>query len=166
MYGTKPTLLWDPAVKTNLNQLFFCPASIPGYDHGDCCSCTCPPDVFGRPCGGNEGPTCLDPSAPCVDGFVEAGTLTTVTASTNGYDTRPGTASGNNGCMDDGCQPELTRDGDIEDAESRWSCTQGLVADGSYCALTFDFDEPQDIEYVQVAFWKTDERFRSMQVNR
>lgn len=137
-----------------------------GFDGGDCCSCTCPPDFFGRPCGGQQGDTCVDPSAPCVDGFVEAGTLTAVDVLANGYDERPGVEFGSNGCMENGCQPELTRDGDIEDDESRWSCNQGLVADGSLCAITFSFEEPQDIDYIQVAFWKTDERFRSLQVNR
>lgn len=96
---------------------------------------------------------------------MEAGTLTTVTASANGYDMRPGSAFGGNGCMENGCDPYLTRDGDAEDDESRWSCNQGIVADGSLCAITYEFDEPQDIEYVQVAFWKTDERFRSLQVS-
>ena len=87
-----------------------------------------------------------------------------MSVSANGYDMRPGGAFGNNGCMDSGCQPGLTRDGDSEVDESRWSCTQGIVPDGDLCAITFSFDEPQDIEYIQVAFWKADERFRSLQV--
>lgn len=137
----------------------------PGFDGGDCCSCTCPPDFFGAPCGGQFGNTCVDPSAPCVDGFVEAGTLTAVTVSANGYDMRAGDEFGSNGCMEDGCQPGLTRDGDVENAESRWSCSQGLVPEEDLCAITFSFEEPQDIAILQVAFYKTDVRSRSLQVN-
>lgn len=135
-----------------------------GFDGGDCCSCTCPPDFFGAPCGGQFGNTCVDPSAPCVDGFVEAGTLTAVTVSANGYDMRAGDEFGSNGCMEDGCQPGLTRDGDVENAESRWSCSQGLVPEEDLCAITFSFEEPQDIAILQVAFYKTDVRSRSLQV--
>lgn len=39
--------------------------SIPGYDGGDCCSCTCVSGDFS--CDENLSFNCLDPSASCFD---------------------------------------------------------------------------------------------------
>lgn len=86
--------------------------------------------------------------------------------SANAFDTRAGEASGDVGCGDDGCAPELSRDGDSEDVESRWSCKQDIVPDGEPCEIEFVFDDPQDIMEVQVAFWKGDERARTVEVSR
>lgn len=113
---------------------------------------------------GDGGFTCLDPSSGCA--LVEAGTKTTVTASANAYDPRPGAAYGNNGCMEDGCKPALTRDGETDDTESRWSCAPSMVAGGKFCEIEFMFESPQDIVEVQVAFWKGDERTRTLEVRK
>lgn len=143
--------------KANLKHACLHPPS--GYDGGDCCPCTCPD------CGGQEGWTCEDPAAPCLDFYIEAGTVTTVTAETNGYDARPGVASGDSGCMTDGCTAALTRDDDIEDEESRWSCKHEITSDYAKCWITFRFAEALELEYLQVAFWKADERTRSLEVS-
>lgn len=79
------------------------------------------------------------------------------------YDTRTGEAFGDVGCGEDGCQPELTRDGSV-DLESRWACAQNLDPDGGLCEIAFMFEEPQDIMEIQVAFFKGDERSRTLQV--
>ena len=137
------------------------PAS--GYDGGDCCSCTCP-NVPGRECGNTSGWTCKDPNAPCVDFFIEAGTVTTVAVRANGFDTRPGEARGGSGCKRRGCRARLARDGDFKDDESRWSCRQSLAPQGEQCAITFSFAEALDIEYVQVASYQPDKHPRTLQV--
>ena len=136
--------------------------SSPGYDGGDCCECTC---VSTGPlsCGLN-GFDCVDPSASCSDGYVEAGTKTTVGVSANGYDMRPGLAGGDVGCQIDGCAPALTRDGISDDSESRWSCSQSIVPDGTRCSIEFTFEDPQDIVDVDVAFWMGDEAPRTVVV--
>ena len=41
--------------------------AFPGYDGGDCCSCTCQVDEDGYGCSGYEVFECIDPSATCVD---------------------------------------------------------------------------------------------------
>ena len=102
----------------------------------------------------------------CVDGYVEAGTKTNVFVSANAYDSRPGRATGGNGCMDGGCAPELTRDGITADVESRWSCNPSIVPDGGLCVIEFVVEAPQDIMNVQVAFWRGDERTRTLEVRR
>ncbi|CAM9103533.1 unnamed protein product [Laminaria digitata] len=120
-----------------------------GYDGGDCCECTCD---FSIPyaCDLYFDPVdCVDPHAPCVIHYVDAGTRTTVGVSSNGYDARP---SHMGGCMDDGCAPGLTRDGITDQMESRWSCSQDLVPDGEYCEIEYTFDSPQHIADIQVAF--------------
>lgn len=131
-----------------------------GYDGGDCCECACVSTIF-HDCG-VDGFSCLDPNSGCA--LVEAGTKTTITASANAYDVRPGAAYSNSGCMEDGCTPGLTRDGETDDTESRWSCIPSIVANGELCEIDFMFENPQDIVEVKVAFWKGDERTRTLEV--
>ena len=100
-----------------------------------------------------------------MDFFVEAGTLTNVAVKANGFDTRPGEVRGGSGCMRRGCRARLTRDGDHKTGESRWSCRQSLVPHGEQCEITFSFESAMDIEYVQVAFYKPDKQFRTLQVS-
>lgn len=82
----------------------------------------------------------------------------------NGYDDRPGADLGDVGCGTDGCLPELTRDGDVNDEESRWSCKEDLVSSGGPCEIEYSFDEKQDVSEIQVAFLKYDERSRELKV--
>ena len=132
------------------------------FDGGDCCECTCVGTVDFT-CGGNGGFDCIDPGAPCQGNLVEAGTKTTIGASTNTYDTRAGEALGGVGCGEDGCEAQLTRDESVA-VESRWACAQKLDPDAGPCEIVFAFEEPQDILEVQVAFFKGDERSRTLQV--
>ena len=135
------------------------------YDGGDCCECTCV-STEAYTCGaeGLRPFDCIDPSVDCDEDLVEAGTKTTITVSANAYDTRPGADSSDVGCMRDGCKAELTRDGDSTDEESRWSCSPSLVTNKSQCSISFMFEEAQDIVDVEVAFWKADERSRTLEV--
>ena len=55
---------------------------------------------------------------------------------------------------------ENTRDGSLS---TRWSCSENLN-DGRNCEITFDFNEPQDIELMRIAFFKGDERTREIKV--
>lgn len=82
------------------------------------------------------------------------------------FDERPGEAGGEVGCGEDGCLPELAHDGvsDLSDVGSRWSCAEDIVPDGGQCEIEFAFGSPQDIMDVRVAFWKGDERTRSLKV--
>ncbi|CAM9830288.1 unnamed protein product, partial [Ectocarpus sp. 12 AP-2014] len=57
-----------------------------------------------------------------------------------------------------------TRDGIYTDIESRWSCATRLVPDKGPCQIEFTFAEPQNIVEIQVAFWKGDERTRTLGV--
>lgn len=149
----------------HLSDVFIiaCLCSCLGFDGGDCCECACVSTVEFT-CGIN-GFDCTDPSPTCsVPSLVEAGTQTTVEVSANAYDTRPGLAGGDAGCGQDGCGPALTRDGVSDDGESRWSCSQSIVDSGKKCRIDFTFEEPQDIVDVQVAFWKGDDRSRTLEV--
>lgn len=112
---------------------------------------------------GDAGFTCVDPTSGCA--LVEAGTVTTVSASANAYDVRPGAAGLAAGCMENGCAPALTRDGITDDVESRWSCAPSIVADGALCEIEFTFDTPQDIKDVQAAFLNGDELTRTLEVS-
>ncbi|CAB1096447.1 unnamed protein product [Ectocarpus sp. CCAP 1310/34] len=97
--------------------------------------------------------------------FVEAGSKTTVGVTATAYDDRPGESAGDVGCGEMGCLPDLAHDGvGEEDTESRWSCAEEIVPDGGQCEISFTFDSPQDITDVQVAFWKGDERTRTLKV--
>ncbi|CAM9823118.1 unnamed protein product, partial [Ectocarpus sp. 4 AP-2014] len=83
------------------------------------------------------------------------------------FDERPGRSSGDVGCGEDGgdgCAPTNTRDGIYTDIESRWSCATRLVPDEGPCQIEFTFAEPQNIVEIQVAFWKGDERTRTLGV--
>lgn len=151
-------------VQTNgLPLLNTCDAPLSGYDGGDCCECDCV-STEEYTCGNGGDYDCIDPSSACVNGYVEAGTKTTVGVSANAYDTRPGADSGGAGCQDDGCTPALSRDGISTGTESRWGCAQKLVPDGEACEIEFTFEDPQDIMDVQVAFYKGEERSRTLQV--
>ncbi|CAN0231585.1 unnamed protein product [Scytosiphon promiscuus] len=97
--------------------------------------------------------------------FIEAGSKTTVGVTASAYDDRPGESAGDVGCGVSGCLPDLAHDGlGEEDTESRWSCAKEIVPDGGQCEITFTFDSPQDITDVQVAFWKGEERTRTLKV--
>lgn len=105
---------------------------------------------------------------PTVDGSVEVGTKTEVGISATAYDMRPGSASGGVGCGEvggDGCTPANSRDGVASDVESRWSCAAKLVDGDGPCQIEYTFGEPQDIVDIQVAFWKGDERTRTLEVS-
>ena len=134
-----------------------------GYDGGDCCECDCV-STSEHTCGEDEGYDCVDPSSRCIMGYVLASTKTSVGVSANAYDTRPGADSNMVGCWEDGCASELCRDGISDDIESRWSCAQKIVPDEGLCEIEFTFSDAQDIKEVQVAFWKGDERSRTLEV--
>ena len=89
----------------------------------------------------------------------DASEKTTVTVTTNAYDTRDGD---NNGCGESGCLAELTRDGNTADPESRWSCSKNL-GEGN-CYLEYTFGSPQDVISLNIAFHKGDERTRKIKV--
>eukprot|EP00904_Undaria_pinnatifida_P002194 jgi/Undpi1/11976/HiC_scaffold_4.g01675.m1 len=103
----------------------------------------------------------------CVDNIckinpsmqIDASEKTTVTVTTNAYDTRDGD---NSGCGESGCLAELTRDGDTDDPESRWSCSKNL-GEGN-CYLEYTFGSPQDVLSLNIAFHKGDERTRKIKV--
>lgn len=98
-------------------------------------------------------------------GYVEAGTKTSVSVIANAWDERAGSDSGGPGCGESGCLPELAHDGiGEEDIESRWSCSNDIVPDGGKCKIEFTFGSPQDIVDVEVDFWKGDERTRTLEV--
>lgn len=91
---------------------------------------------------------------------IDASAKTTVSVSTNAYDTR---LSGNYGCGTTGCLPDLTRDGNTED-ESRWSCSKSLGS--GTCYVEYAFDSPQDVISMNIAFYKGNERTRTIEVGR
>ena len=107
--------------------------------------------------------------APCPcslqQGYVEAGTKTTVSVTASAWDERSGSNGGEAGCGEDGCLPELAHDGvGEEDVESRWSCKKDIVPNGGQCEIVFTFGSPQDIVGMEVDFWKGDERKRTLKV--
>lgn len=107
-------------------------------------------------------------SLPTVDGAVEVGTKIEVGVSATAYDARPGVSNGESGCGDvggDGCAPANSRDGISSDMESRWSCASYLVDGEGPCQIEYTFGEPQDIVDIQVAFWKENERTRTLEVS-
>lgn len=116
-------------------------------------------------CGDDGGFDCIDPESSCSDILVDAGTKTSISVSTNTYDTRTGEASGDVGCGEHGCRPELTLDGSVG-MESRWACAQSLNPGGGLCEIRFVFEDPQDIMEVQVAFYRGSERSRTLQVRK
>lgn len=64
------------------------------------------------------------------------------------------------GCPPNGCVATNTRDGDLS---TRWSCKKYLL-DGTDCAITYMFEEPQDIVLMLIAFYKGDERTRALNI--
>lgn len=117
-------------------------------------------------CGETAGYDCVDPSSSCEEvELVEAGTKTSISTTANAFDERAGAASGMSGCQLNGCEPGLTRDGvTAADAESRWSCAAKLVPGELPCAIDFVFEDPQDIVDVEIAFYKGDDRTRTVEV--
>ena len=67
------------------------------------------------------------------------------------------------GCGPDGCTPENTRDGNLDD-NSRWSCKGDLIEDDGGCCIEYFFGEPQDILRLDIAFYKGTERTRTLNV--
>ncbi len=98
-------------------------------------------------------------------GAIEVGLLTEVGVSANAYDTRAGRSYGDTGCGEDGCVPAYTRDGNASEDESRWACASKLVDGEGPCQIEYTFAEPQDIVGIQVAFWKGNERTRTLEVS-
>ncbi|CAN0401946.1 unnamed protein product, partial [Ectocarpus fasciculatus] len=104
---------------------------------------------------------------PTVTDAVEVGTQTEVGVSATAHDVRPGSSSGEIGCGEVGglgCTATNTRDGIFSDIESRWSCATSLVPDEGPCQIEFTFAEPQNIVDIQVAFWRGNERTRTLEV--
>ncbi|CAM9470281.1 unnamed protein product, partial [Sphacelaria rigidula] len=92
------------------------------------------------------------------DDLVDSSVRTTVTISDDSpYDER----TSGSGCSPNGCTPENTRDGDTSE-ESRWSCKYAL--EDTTCKVTYYFEEPQDIVELKVAFYKGDQRSRSLKI--
>ncbi|CAM9513011.1 unnamed protein product, partial [Ectocarpus sp. 12 AP-2014] len=107
-------------------------------------------------------------SLPTVVYAVEVGTKTEVGVSATAHDVRPGSSGDDVGCGEVGglgCKATNTRDGIVSDIESRWSCATSLVPDEGPCQIEFTFSEPQTIVDIQVAFWKGNERTRTLGVH-
>ncbi|CAM9348949.1 unnamed protein product [Discosporangium mesarthrocarpum] len=68
-----------------------------------------------------------------------------------------------NGCNPDGCKPENTRDGKLKN-NSRWSCKYDL--EDRECFIYYSFEPPQMIKKIRVAYYKGDERVRTMVVEK
>ena len=91
---------------------------------------------------------------------VEAGEVVDVTVSANAFDEDATIADG--GCPPDGCKPENTRDGDATDL-SRWSCASELLV-GEECKITYTFSEAVFVHSMALAFYKGNERTRTISV--
>ncbi|CAN0540732.1 unnamed protein product, partial [Ectocarpus sp. 8 AP-2014] len=107
-------------------------------------------------------------SLPTVTDAVEVGTKTKVGVSATAQDVRSGSNSDDVGCGEVGglgCTATNTRDGIFSDMESRWSCATILVPDEGPCQIEFTFAEPQNIVDIQVAFWKGNDRTRTLEVH-
>eukprot|EP00752_Nemacystus_decipiens_P014962 g13321.t1 len=89
---------------------------------------------------------------------VEAGMLSTVTATADLYDPR---LSNENGCDPDGCTAALTRDGDVSEG-SRWSCSPSL---GGTCSISYDLGATRDLSQLRLAMYKGASRARTMDVH-
>ncbi len=95
----------------------------------------------------------------------EAGEVATVTVSANGYDSR---TDEEKGCPSDGCTPENTRDGDLDEF-SRWSCSLTNVeeaggAAGDPCRIVYGFSEALVVNSISIALLLGDTRTRTMSV--
>ncbi|CAN0206537.1 unnamed protein product [Ectocarpus sp. 12 AP-2014] len=107
-------------------------------------------------------------SLPTVVDAVEVGTKTEVGVSATAHDVRPGSSGDDVGCGEVGglgCTATNTRDGIVSDTESRWSCATSLVPNEGPCQIEFTFAEPQTIVDIQVAFWKGNDRTRTLGVH-
>ena len=108
----------------------------------------------------------VDP-IPTLDGAVEVSTKTDVQVEASAHDVRPGGTEFDVGCGEvggDGCSAENTLDGVVTDAESRWSCSPMLTDPAAPCQIVYTFAEPQDIVDIQIAFWKGNDRIRTVAV--
>eukprot|EP00752_Nemacystus_decipiens_P017790 g15950.t1 len=104
---------------------------------------------------------------PTVDGAVDVSTKTDVGVEATAHDVRSGGSGFDVGCGEpggSGCAAENTLDGVVTDVESRWSCSPMLTSPEAPCQITYTFAEPQDIADVQIAFWKGNERIRTVAV--
>lgn len=90
--------------------------------------------------------------------LVDARMRTIVSQSSSAYDTR---VADDGGCDPNGCTPDLTRDQSL-DVSSRWSCSKQL--NEAQCTITYEFEEPQDIDSLRIKFHKGDERVRTLKV--
>ncbi|CAN0520792.1 unnamed protein product, partial [Ectocarpus sp. 8 AP-2014] len=107
-------------------------------------------------------------SLPTVVDAVEVDTKTEVGVSATAHDVQHGSSGDNVGCGEIaglGCAATNTRDGILSDIESRWSCATRLVPDEGPCQIEFSFAEPQNVVDIQVAFWKDNERIRTLDVH-
>lgn len=86
--------------------------------------------------------------------LVEAAVRTTVRVSSNAHD--------DDGCNSSDCSADLTRDGDSEDDESRWSCHYKL--EQKNCKVWYRFNDAQNLDNIALALYKGDERTRSFKV--
>ncbi|CAM9502726.1 unnamed protein product [Ectocarpus sp. 12 AP-2014] len=105
---------------------------------------------------------------PTITDAVEVGTKTEVGVSATAHDVRPGSSGDDVGCGEvggPGCTATNTRDGIVSDMESRWSCATSLAPDEGPCQIEFTFAESQNIVDIQVAFWKGNERTRTLGVH-
>ncbi|CAM9253334.1 unnamed protein product, partial [Scytosiphon promiscuus] len=103
-----------------------------------------------------------------MEGAVEAGEKTEVAVTATAFDVRPGASSGQVGCGEgggNGCEPLNSRDGISSEIESRWSCATKIVPDEGPCQIEYTFAEAQDIMDIQVAFWRGNERTRTLEVH-
>ena len=91
--------------------------------------------------------------------LVDVGERTRVVTKASAYDER----TSGYGCSPDGCIPENTRDGSLR-ANSRWSCQGHLVTGVGGCRIEYNFEDPQDIVKVRIAFHRGDENNRTLNV--
>ncbi|CAM9850942.1 unnamed protein product [Ascophyllum nodosum] len=134
-------------------------ANMAGLNAADCCvtriraSGVYCEDSGTAPCIITRDPS---PTPTPASGLVEAGTRTTVLVNANAFDSR----TSGTGCAPIGCVAVNTRDSSLS---SRWSC-KGDLLDGESCEITFNFEEPQDIVRMDIAFYKGTERTRLLEV--
>ncbi|MEP5731962.1 MAG: hypothetical protein ABJL67_21585, partial [Sulfitobacter sp.] len=67
------------------------------------------------------------------------------------------------GCSPDRCTPENTRDHNLS-SNSRWSCKGDIFDNDKGCWIKYAFKEPQDLEEIEIAFYKGDEDTRTLKV--
>ena len=79
-----------------------------------------------------------------------------VSVSANGYDER----TSGPGCSPNGCVAANTRDGSLS---TRWSCKESLIG-GVNCEINYEFDDPQDIDVMRIAFYEGSEKTRRLKV--